>query len=141
VEAAPSGFGYGNPMSWKSNVIKLIEWYPRQGHPHNWHLTMLARGREPSLFTTLEEQLHKYKQLYRADQHFKEVKKMTVRVVGKSGKNKCKGCGNDKKYKGGDKKASEDPKGPTCYNRGTFGHIHPKCPHPQKKEGGYKGNM
>jgi hypothetical protein len=44
-------------------------------------MIMLAQDREPFLFTALEEQLIKYKQLHHEDQQFKEVEKVTERVT------------------------------------------------------------
>jgi hypothetical protein len=47
---------------------------------YDWHFTMLAQGRELSLYILLEGHWRKYKQLYHTYQHFKEVEKMAGRV-------------------------------------------------------------
>ena len=51
-----------------------------------WHLTMLAQGKDPESFDTLEDALQYYRQLYQADQMFTKLKCMST----KGGKSGCK---------------------------------------------------
>ena len=53
-----------------------------------WHLTMLAQGKDPESFETVEEAMQYYRQLHQADQTFSKLKNNTQ--VGKSGKKKRK---------------------------------------------------
>ena len=54
-----------------------------------WHLTMLAQGKDPESFETVEEAMQYYRQLHQADQTFSKLKNHTTKG-GKSGKKKRK---------------------------------------------------
>ena len=139
--------GYGTILS-DRDLMSIMD----RAKPTEWHFTMLAQGKEPRAFNSMEEQLNTYRQLYQADQQVQIMKQLAERGTKKSAPGKRKkneqtnhnnnnnnrGNGNGNGNRRGGNQANKR-RNVTCYNCGKKGHISPDCKEPPKNGGKAKG--
>ena len=116
---------YAKPLK-MDEILDILDGAKR----FDWHLTLLAQGRDPESFDTVEDAMQCYRQLYQADQTLHKLQKVSKKS-NKSNKKKRK-RGTEDAGESSDEKAQGNNKGRANSNGNTHKKNKKYCPHCKK---------